>query len=407
MSNINNKDLARATTYLEENYKTHYEWLNDNSAVCKEYGLTNEEFLKIVSFELANNRAATTLWKEVLSTAVGLKDGIERTSIMGFYSENCFTKEDIYEATMYASHTFSKHVINNSHRDVIAHRFALCKQFAKTCETIDTNKQVANLLKVLGVPKSNLIFCFLDDVNLSLNKASQLLNKSEDEIESEIRQAIAYIEKEQLRIENEKHELYSKKIIESDSSERIAVTFEILRRMFLLITKEKAMIRYLFGIPDNLSEQNFENEKDIKLEETHTFGETANKFGVTVDRVCEAFLKTGKENIESSTGDSNFSEEEINKMKEEKNRTTYNIISLAKRLTPREEKVIRFRFGIPENLNEQDIENGKNYQLYPHTLIETAEEFNITRERVRQIESKLFRGIHVRRRSKRLRDYLD
>lgn len=91
MNNINNTDLERVAAYLEENYKTHYEWLNDNSAVCKEYGLTNEEFLEIVSFELANNRAATTVWKEVLSTVVGLKDGIERTSIIDFHNINKFT----------------------------------------------------------------------------------------------------------------------------------------------------------------------------------------------------------------------------------------------------------------------------------------------------------------------------
>lgn len=400
MSNINNTDLARATTYLEENYKTHYEWLNDNSAVCKEYGLTNEEFLEIVSFELANNRAATTLWKEVLSTVVGLKDGIERTSITDFYDENCFTKEEIYEATMYASHTFAKHVIKNTHRDVIAYRFALCKQFAKTCETIDTNKQVANLLKGLGVPESNIIFYFLDDINLSLDKALQLLNKSEDEIKSEIRQAINYIEKEKARIENEQHPLYDKTLFSDGDLDRQYVTLNVLRKMRVLIPKEQIMIRYLLGIPQNISEQDFENGNEIKLEEPHTFGETASHFGITVQRLCIIFMKMD--------GEKRCFTDDFYKNLEEKKRLVCDIISLSKtRLAPREEKVVRFRFGIPEDLNEEDVENGKDYKLQPHTLIETAEEFNMTKERVRQIEAKLFRGIHIRRRSKRLRDYLD
>ncbi len=399
MDNVSNAELQRVTAYLEESYKTRYEWLNDNFAVCEKYGITNEEFLEIVSFELANNQAASIVWKEVLSTAVGLKDGVERTSITEFYSENCFTKEDIYEATMYASHTFSKHVIKNSHRDAIAYRFALCKQFAKTCETIDTNKQVANLLKGLGVPESNIIFCFLDDVNLSLNKASQLLNKSEDEIESEIRQAINYIEKEKARIENEQHPLYDKTLFSDGDLDRQYVTLNVLRKMRVLIPNDQIMIRYLLGIPQKLNEQDFENGNEIKLKEPHTFGETASHFGITVQRLCIIFMKMD--------GERRCFTDDFYKNEEEKNSLVCNIISLAKtRLTPMTEKVMRFRFGIPEDLNEEDVENGKDYKLQPHTLIETAEEFNIIKERVRQIEAKLFRGVHIRR-SKRLRDYLD
>ena len=60
-------------------------------------------------------------------------------------------------------------------------------------------------------------------------------------------------------------------------------------------------------------------------------------------------------------------------------------------LTPREEKVIRLRFG---------LEDGQ-----AHTLEEVGKEFNVTRERIRQIESKALRKIRHPGRSKKLRDY--
>ena len=60
-------------------------------------------------------------------------------------------------------------------------------------------------------------------------------------------------------------------------------------------------------------------------------------------------------------------------------------------LTPREEKVIRLRFG---------LEDGQ-----AHTLEEVGKEFNVTRERIRQIEAKALRKIRPPGRSKKLRDY--
>ena len=60
-------------------------------------------------------------------------------------------------------------------------------------------------------------------------------------------------------------------------------------------------------------------------------------------------------------------------------------------LTPREEKVIRLRFG---------LEDGQ-----AHTLEEVGKEFNVTRERIRQIEAKALRKIRHLGRSKKLRDY--
>ena len=62
-------------------------------------------------------------------------------------------------------------------------------------------------------------------------------------------------------------------------------------------------------------------------------------------------------------------------------------------LTPREEQVLRMRFGLVD---------GK-----PHTLEEVGKEFDVTRERIRQIESKALRKLRHPSRSKKLRDFLN
>ncbi len=62
-------------------------------------------------------------------------------------------------------------------------------------------------------------------------------------------------------------------------------------------------------------------------------------------------------------------------------------------LTPRERQVLRFRFG---------LEDGRS-----RTLEEVGKEFNVTRERIRQIEAKALRKLRHPSRSRRLRDYLD
>ncbi len=62
-------------------------------------------------------------------------------------------------------------------------------------------------------------------------------------------------------------------------------------------------------------------------------------------------------------------------------------------LTPREENVLKLRFG---------LEDGR-----PKTLEEVGKVFNITRERIRQIEAKALRKLRHPSRSKRLKDYLE
>ena len=62
-------------------------------------------------------------------------------------------------------------------------------------------------------------------------------------------------------------------------------------------------------------------------------------------------------------------------------------------LTPREEQVLRMRFGLTDDK--------------PHTLEEVGKEFDVTRERIRQIESKALRKLRHPSRSKKLRDFLN
>ena len=69
------------------------------------------------------------------------------------------------------------------------------------------------------------------------------------------------------------------------------------------------------------------------------------------------------------------------------------LADVLKTLTPREGKVLRLRFG---------LEDGR-----PRTLEEVGKEFNVTRERIRQIEAKALRKLRHPSRSRKLRDFLD
>ena len=62
-------------------------------------------------------------------------------------------------------------------------------------------------------------------------------------------------------------------------------------------------------------------------------------------------------------------------------------------LTPREEKVLRLRFGLDDG--------------HQRTLEEVGKVFNVTRERIRQIEAKALRKLRHPSRSKKLKDYID
>ncbi len=69
------------------------------------------------------------------------------------------------------------------------------------------------------------------------------------------------------------------------------------------------------------------------------------------------------------------------------------LTKVLKTLTEREEKVLRLRFGIDDG--------------HPKTLEQVGAEFNVTRERIRQIEAKALRKLRHPSRSKKLKDFLD
>ena len=69
------------------------------------------------------------------------------------------------------------------------------------------------------------------------------------------------------------------------------------------------------------------------------------------------------------------------------------LLGVIETLTPREQKVIRLRYGLDDS--------------HPRTLEEVGKEFNVTRERIRQIEAKALRKLRNPNRSKKLIDFME
>ena len=61
-------------------------------------------------------------------------------------------------------------------------------------------------------------------------------------------------------------------------------------------------------------------------------------------------------------------------------------------LSPREENILRLRFGLDDGM--------------ARTLEEVGKEYNVTRERIRQIETKALRKLRIPSRSRKLKDFL-
>ena len=83
---------------------------------------------------------------------------------------------------------------------------------------------------------------------------------------------------------------------------------------------------------------------------------------------------------------------------EYKDKTVYAVAgshteTVLKSLTPREEQVLKLRFGIGDGTE--------------HTLEEVGRTFNVTRERIRQIEYKALRKLRHPTRSEKLKSFLD
>ncbi len=132
-----------------------------------------------------------------------------------------------------------------------------------------------------------------------------------------------------------------------------------------------------------------------------TLEELAERMGTSIDRVSE-IQKIAQDPVSLETP---IGEEEDSHLgdfiEDDKTPTATDTVTSAMlkeqiarvldTLTPREEKVLRLRYG---------IDDGR-----PRTLEEVGKEFNVTRERIRQIEAKALRKLRHPSRSKRLRDF--
>ena len=134
-----------------------------------------------------------------------------------------------------------------------------------------------------------------------------------------------------------------------------------------------------------------------------TPAEIAKEMGVTEERVCE-IQKIAQDpvSLETPIGEeedshlSDFIEDEASAAPTDAVSFTMlkeQLIGVLDTLTPREEKVLRLRYG---------LDDGR-----PRTLEEVGKEFNVTRERIRQIEAKALRKLRHPSRSKRLKDFLE
>ena len=131
--------------------------------------------------------------------------------------------------------------------------------------------------------------------------------------------------------------------------------------------------------------------------------ETAAEMGMPVEKVRE-ILKIAQEpvSLETPIGEEedshlgDFIEDDTASEPSEAASFTLlkeQLVEVLSTLTPREEKVLKLRFG---------IEDGRT-----RTLEEVGKEFNVTRERIRQIEAKALRKLRHPSRSKKLKDFLN
>ncbi len=134
-----------------------------------------------------------------------------------------------------------------------------------------------------------------------------------------------------------------------------------------------------------------------------TTEEIAEYLGVSADRVTEV-LKVAQDPVSLETPVGTDADSQLGDFVEDHDSPTpsdtasYALLreqlqSVLLTLTPREAEVIRLRYGL--------------YDGRPLTLEEVGQRFNITRERIRQIEAKALRKLRFPLRSKRLKDYLD
>ena len=131
--------------------------------------------------------------------------------------------------------------------------------------------------------------------------------------------------------------------------------------------------------------------------------EIAEKMGISVAKVVE-IQKIAQDTVSLETPIGEEEDSKLGDFIEDEGATSptdmvatsmlkQQLVSVLDTLPPREEKVLRLRYG---------IDDGR-----PRTLEEVGKEFNVTRERIRQIEAKALRKLRHPSRSKKLKEYLE
>lgn len=134
-----------------------------------------------------------------------------------------------------------------------------------------------------------------------------------------------------------------------------------------------------------------------------TIEELSNALGISEEKVSE-IQKIAQEpmSLENPVGEekdsrmADFIEDESIKAPVEvaaQNLLREQLLAVIETLTPREQKVIRLRYGLDDS--------------HSRTLEEVGKEFNVTRERIRQIEAKALRKLRNPNRSKKLVDFME
>ncbi len=134
-----------------------------------------------------------------------------------------------------------------------------------------------------------------------------------------------------------------------------------------------------------------------------TDAEIANRMGITEDKINEirqiSQEPTSLETPIGEDGDSQFYDFVEDENAESptdavvQSMLKEQLLAVIDTLTPREQKVIRLRYGLDD--------------AHPRTLEEVGKEFNVTRERIRQIECKALKKLRNPIRSKKLQPYMD
>ncbi len=134
-----------------------------------------------------------------------------------------------------------------------------------------------------------------------------------------------------------------------------------------------------------------------------TPAEIAVEMGVTEEKVME-IQKIAQDPVSLETPIGEEEDSHLSDFIEDENSTTptdavsftmlkEQLLGVLDTLTPREEKVLRLRYGLDDSR--------------PRTLEEVGKEFNVTRERIRQIEAKALRKLRHPSRSKKLKDFIE